>query len=280
MWRPLCIAALNTPPERASAQVFLHVLHDSLGNRRAASDMLLPRVDLTSLFPHYASMFIERNGGIVKCGTSVRRIRPENSGWRVDTGDISGAEDDSASFDAVIIATQPNHAAGLLNDLVNTDTLKSFSFEPITTCYLQYPSDVTLPRPFFALIDDGMNEAWGQFVFDRGQLDKSQAGLLAVVISASTDAIAFGQQILPASIARQLAVAFRLPVLKHPVWTKVISEKRATFSCIPALVRPDNATGLNGLILAGDYTTAEYPATLESSVRSGLKAARCVTHCT
>ncbi|MFZ9257047.1 MAG: FAD-dependent oxidoreductase, partial [Burkholderiaceae bacterium] len=31
MWRPLCIAALNTPPERASAKVFLAVLRDSLG---------------------------------------------------------------------------------------------------------------------------------------------------------------------------------------------------------------------------------------------------------
>jgi predicted NAD/FAD-binding protein len=29
MWRPLCIAALNTPPERASAQVFLNVLRRS-----------------------------------------------------------------------------------------------------------------------------------------------------------------------------------------------------------------------------------------------------------
>ena len=29
MWRPLCIAALNTPPERASANVFLAVLRDS-----------------------------------------------------------------------------------------------------------------------------------------------------------------------------------------------------------------------------------------------------------
>ncbi|MEN9868873.1 MAG: hypothetical protein RL748_4463, partial [Pseudomonadota bacterium] len=49
MWSPLCIAALNTPPERASAQVFLRILHDSLGARRSDSDMLIPRLDLTSL---------------------------------------------------------------------------------------------------------------------------------------------------------------------------------------------------------------------------------------
>jgi hypothetical protein len=51
MWNPLCIAALNTPAEQASAQVFLNVLRDSLGASRAASDMLLPRLNLSALFP-------------------------------------------------------------------------------------------------------------------------------------------------------------------------------------------------------------------------------------
>jgi hypothetical protein len=46
MWHPLCIAALNTPPERASANTFLAVLRDSLGASRAASDMLIPRAPL------------------------------------------------------------------------------------------------------------------------------------------------------------------------------------------------------------------------------------------
>jgi hypothetical protein len=55
--------------------------------------------------------------------------------------------------------------------------------------------------------------------------------------------------------------------------TQVISEKRATFACTPGLDRPGNATGLSGLALAGDYTACDYPATLESSVRSGLAAA-------
>jgi predicted NAD/FAD-binding protein len=34
LWRPLCVAALNTPAERASARVFLAVLRDSLGARQ------------------------------------------------------------------------------------------------------------------------------------------------------------------------------------------------------------------------------------------------------
>jgi monoamine oxidase len=128
------------------------------------------------------------------------------------------------------------------------------------------------------LVDDpenaGGTAAWGQFVFDRGQLDPAQAGLLAVVISASSGAIQAGHQALANAVASQLAAAFKQPQLASPSWTRVISEKRATFACTPGLARPDNNSGLDKLLLAGDYTASDYPATLESAVRSGKQAAQ------
>jgi uncharacterized protein with NAD-binding domain and iron-sulfur cluster len=42
------------------------------------------------------------------------------------------------------------------------------------------------------------------------------------------------------------------------------------------LQRPDNITPVAGLYLAGDYTASEYPATIESAVRSGVRAANLV----
>ncbi len=279
MWRPLCLAALNTPPERASAQVFLAVLRDSLGAARAASDMLLPRLDLNALFPCAASRFIEQRGGELRCGAKVTAIAQDQGGWRVDaTGHaVGGAR--SEQFDAVVLAVPPPAAAALLEALPVGDIgqqLAAFAYEPITTCYLQYAPQVRLEQPFFALLDDPAAGHWGQFVFDRGQLDASQAGLCSVVVSASADAAALDQAALAQAIGAQLATVFGKPGLASPAWSQVITEKRATFACTPGLRRLPTASGLAGLVLAGDYTASDYPATLETAVRSGAAAANAI----
>jgi len=272
MWCPLCIAALNTPPERASAQVFLNVLRDSLGARRAASDMLIPRVDLSSLFPQQAATFIERHGGTIRLGAHVRRLRRDEAGWLVETAGAPQAE--PQHFDAVIVATPPKQTQALLADFIDTAMLDAFDYEPITTCYLQYEPAVTLTQPFFALADDAASGRWGQFVFDRGQLDATHAGLLSVVVSASSEAIALGHGALAQSVTAQLAEVFSMPALRTPHWAKVVTEKRATFACTPGLTRPSNDIGVDGLYIAGDYTAGDYPATIESAVRSAVLAAR------
>jgi squalene-associated FAD-dependent desaturase len=284
MWRPLCLAALNTPPERASANVFLAVLRDSLGAKRKASDMLLPRVLLDELFPQAARRFVEERGGRVLCGARVEAIsRQDTQGqmrWQLSWQPRAGGETAGfdAQFDAVVLATPAWQSAALLRPLPEMEAtaaqLDAFEYEPISTIYLQYAPGLRLPLPFCALADDPAKGEWGQFVFDRAQLDPGQDGLLAVVVSAAGDAAALNQDALARAVAAQLAASFGQPALAAPRWTRVLTEKRATFACTPGLARPGNATPLPGLVLAGDYTAGDYPATLESAVRSGLAAAR------
>lgn len=279
MWRPLCIAALNTPPERASAQVFLNVLRDSLGASRRASDMLVPRANLSALFPDGAGAFVTTHGGHVAIGCAVEKIERGDSGWQLGLR----REDEEAGFfefDALIIATPPDRAAELLAGLPGVVHPGDFAYEPITTCYLQYDPSVRLTLPFYALADDAQANAFGQFVFDRGHLDAGQAGLLAVVVSASKPAIALGSRLADA-LAAQLAKSLAMPMLSQPTWSKIITEKRATFACHPDIKRPPSATGCVGVYLAGDYIACDYPATLEAAVRSGVQAARlAISHLT
>ena len=279
MWRPLCLAALNTPPERASAQVFLNVLRDSLGARRSASDMLLPRTDLSALFPTAAAAFICARGGAMRTGAKVGALSRHGEAWKVDaTGnDVDGNW--SAYVDVAVLAAGAAPTAVLLGKLGQGDLatrLMAFEYEPITTCYLQYAAGVCLELPFYALLDAPATGHWGQFVFDRGQLDATQAGMLSVVVSAASLASALDRDDLAGAIAAQLAAVFGRPELATPQWIQVISEKRATFACTPGLYRPDNDIGVTGLAIAGDYTACDYPATLESAIRSGAAAVKAI----
>jgi squalene-associated FAD-dependent desaturase len=290
MWRPLCLAALNTPPERASARVFLAVLRDSLGARRAASDMLLPRADLSALFPDAAAAWLQAKGHAIHLGTKVNAIGKaapatgqtgtHAGGWTLDANGTAVGGSWSGRFDGIVLAASPAASTALLAQSGDTAQLAAqqdaFAYEPITTCYLQYAPGTRLDTPFYALVDDSASGRWGQFVFDRGQLDARQDGLLAMVISASGAAAALPQDTLAAALARQLAGDLVRPELATPLWSKVITEKRATYACTPGLRRPANETGLDGLVLAGDYTAGEYPATLEMAVRSGRQAARAL----
>ena len=280
MWHPLCLAALNTPPERASARVFINVLRDSLGaRRRSASDMLVPKADLSALLPDAAGRYVARHGGEVRTGAKVDAVLALPDGrWQVDDAD---------TYDGIVVATSSVQAASLLQGVQDARLdevlarLQAFTPEAISTCYLQYDAAVRLDLPFYALVDAPELQHWGQFVFDRGQLDARQAGLLAVVISASGTAAGQGHGPLAQAIAAQLAQVLRRPELAQPAWSQLITEKRATFACTPDLLRPGNASGVPGLLLAGDNTAGEdraqdYPATIEAAVRSGMAAARAM----
>ena len=59
-----------------------------------------------------------------------------------------------------------------------------------------------------------------------------------------------------------------------PPW-RVVREKRATFAATADQERrrPEAATGLSNLVLAGDWTRTGLPATIEGAIRSGETAA-------
>jgi squalene-associated FAD-dependent desaturase len=265
LWEPLCTAALNTPVVRASAQIFLNVLRDTIDGERGASDLLLPRIDLSALFPEPAARFIESRGGAVRTGDAVRGIDRTAAGFRLNGGD--------ERFSHVIVACAPQHAAPLLASLAGLEPLAErlarLDYEPIHTCYLQYPDAVALPFPMLGFA--GGLAQWG---FDRGQLS-GHRGLIACVLSGAGPHEGFSQDELAAALHAELARA--LPGLPAPAWCRVIAEKRATFSCRVGLDRPANATAIPNLLLAGDYTASDYPATLETAVRSGAAAAKLVS---
>lgn len=262
LWEPLSLAALNTEPANASAQIFANVLRDSLGGSRAETDLLLPAADLDQLFPLPAAAFISSHGGQIRLSTRVERID--------DALSIAGE-----AFDRIILASAPQHAAPLLAQRAATaalaSMLESYAYEPIGTVYLGYPAELRLPFPMLGL-DGGAAGNLGQWVFDRGPLGGAP-GVMGFVLSARGAWDERSNDALANALHGELENALHRK-LPPPLWHQVIRERRATFSCRPDLPRPPARTALAGLWLAGDYVCADYPATLEGAVRSGIAAAQ------
>jgi squalene-associated FAD-dependent desaturase len=271
LWEPLCVAALNTQAQQASAQVFLNVLRDSLAAAAQDSDLLLPRVDLAALFPEPAAQFVAAHGGSILRETAIQRISQDGKSYT-----LHGKEEQFGPFSAVIAAVAPYHLAPLIDGLPQLVGLRAsiagLQYEPIVTCYLGYPAQVRLPEPMI-----GHANGIAQWLFDRGQICGIQGetpGLLAAVISARGRHLELPNAELAARIHAEIAGI--VPNLPPPLWSQVITEKRATFSCMPRLVRPPNVTALPGLLLAGDYVASDYPGTLEAALRSGVAAALAI----
>ncbi|MDH5395407.1 MAG: hydroxysqualene dehydroxylase HpnE, partial [Gammaproteobacteria bacterium] len=166
LWEPLCLATLNTPVHKASANVFMRVFKDAFTRNRKDADTLLPTVNLSELFPVEAVNYIEAHGGLVKLKSRVENIIIENNkvrGVEINQGLQTAQLIESSQ---VIIATAPQNLKKLLSKHDNLKTvstsIKHINFEPIVTIYLQYSGDPKLEQNM-----TGMSNTLSQWVFDR-----------------------------------------------------------------------------------------------------------------
>jgi hypothetical protein len=254
---PLCVSALNTPAERSSGAVFLRVLRDALFGRGhghwGGSNLLLPRQDLGRLFPQAAVAWLQARGAEVRLGQRVQAVASTDARCAVD----------GERFDAVVLACPAPEAARLARGAgpagaAWASQAEALDHEAIATVYAT--GGPRLPLPMLALRHGP--DAPAQFVFDRSQLG-GPTGLLAFVVSASHG----DRETLEAQVVTQ---AHGLGWTVQPLQTVV--EKRATFACVPGLVRPPLAVAPL-LWACGDYVEGPYPATIEGAVRSGLEVA-------
>jgi squalene-associated FAD-dependent desaturase len=287
-WQPLCLAALNTPLDQACAQLFANVLRDSVGGPRRASDVLIPNVDLTQLWPDSLDAYI---AGGTQDDSSLRRghaVRQLACG-------ANHVEVDGIAFDAAVLAANAPASRKLLDQLDASGegmrylaALSAFTYIPIATITLRVARPWVLPRAMLLLRDDPARLHFGQWLFNRHKVYRpslhatasasdANALLLHIVIS---DARALMEQprdrVVAAAIEQIQEQTRRFAPMPPVSGHSVIVEKRATFAAVPGLERPGNDTPWPRLWVAGDWTDTGYPAVLEGAVRSGRKAADTV----
>ena len=266
LWEPLCVSALNTPLTESSAQLFVNVLRESFFRSNADSDLIIPRLGLSRLFPQPAINYLEKQGAHVRLGQRVTDLDIQDN--RVNAVYANGCRIPASQ---VVLATPHAIARRIMSPHpqlgIICENLSGLGHEPVTTLYLEYPPAITLDQPLVSLTG-----GTAQWIFDRSVC--GQPGLMAVVISARGPHTGWTKAHLVARIVAEIAQCY--PDWPEPVNTLLVREKHATYTASAAVnrLRPGNRTPVQGLWLTGDYTYSKLPATLEAAVSSGIDCAR------
>lgn len=246
---PLAIAALNTPPETASARLLTAVVDESLAAGGRACIPAYPAEGLSETFVDPALAWLKAHGATIRTGSRIAGLE-RAQGRITQLGPYALGPDD-----AVILAVPAQVAAALLPEIQAPD-----QFESILNVHFRTDAEPG-EAGFIGLV--GGTAEW---VFVK-------PGVVSTTISA-------GNRVLetpPVALARQVWTDVRAALsLPEPIppW-RVVKEKRATFAATPAQDRrrPQARTTLANLVLAGDWTATGLPATIEGAIRSGRTAA-------
>lgn len=273
-WNPMAIATLNESPEIASAKMMKKVLQEAFGAGREASAMGIANVGLSELYTDAARQFIEMRGGEVRLRTQISRLVVESEA--VATVELKSGERVKADF--FISAVPPNILWQLLDENLRArefSYLSKLQSSPIVSINLWFDRPVT-DKQFLGLIGTRV-----QWLFNKDAISATakKTNQLALIISAARGFTEWTKnQLVEMAMTelRQVIPASRKARLLH---SAVVKERDATLSHTVEsdALRPRPQTSIPNFILAGDWTETGLPATIESAVLSGKRAAEIVS---
>jgi squalene-associated FAD-dependent desaturase len=271
-WDPLVLATLNERPERAAAAPLVAVLRRGFLAGAAAARFGFARGPLGDALAEPVRRAILAAGGDVRTGAAVEGL--DVAGGRASA--VVLRDGCRVGADAVVLAVPVAALLRLLPAALRAEppftAIARATTSPIVGVHLWSRGDACVGAdgaPFVGLLDTET-----QWLFDCGP---SAAGgrRLATVTSGAR---AWDDLDDDAIIARVLADVRRtLPALRHLdcAHAHVVRERHATLSITPDVerARPGPQTPIANVVLAGDWTQTGLPATVESAVVSGDRAA-------
>jgi hydroxysqualene dehydroxylase len=243
-WDVFIRPALNLRSDEVDAGAGLFTVRTALLGPRANSDLVLPTKPLGRMHGDAAGVALEAAGATVRTEARVASL-------------------DEVDADAIVIAVPPRESASLLGEAEPV-----FEDSPIVSVHLWFDRPL-LGHPLAALL--GSDAHW---VFDRGALTghrPERGQYLTVVSSGVPELLEVRGRELVERIAAQLTERLGEAEL---LWSRVSREPYATVALRPGVHRPGVETSRPGLVRAGTWTDTGWPATMESAIRSGRRAAQ------
>ncbi|HXZ21144.1 MAG TPA: hydroxysqualene dehydroxylase HpnE [Pseudolabrys sp.] len=250
---PLLLAALNIAPREGSAQLAGALIRETLALGGQACRPLLARDGLSSVFVDPAVDYLRRRG--VSIAFEDELVRINLSEGRVSQLEFANHRAGLGEGDAVIMAVPPYVAANLVPGL-RTPTM----FRGIMNAHFRIEPPASLP-PMLGVINGTC-----EWIF-------AFPGRISVTISDGSRLFDIPRTEMAQKIWHDVAAVTGLSEIPPP-W-QIVRERRATFAATPEqnALRPGAETAWSNMFLAGDWTATGLPATLESAVRSGHRAA-------
>jgi hydroxysqualene dehydroxylase len=242
-WDVFVRPALNLRSDEVDAGAGLFTVRTALLGPRANADLVLPQRPLGSM---HGDAALRALGDRVRLETRVDSL-------------------DDVDADAIVVAVPPRESARLLGE-------PEYGLEdsPIVSVHLWFDR-VLLPTLLAALL--GSDAHW---IFDRGALTghrPERGQYLTVVSSGVPELLEIRGRDLVERIAGQITGRLGGADL---LWSRVSREPYATIALRPGVERPAVETDRPNVARAGTWTETEWPATMESAVRSGRAAAQHV----
>lgn len=264
-WSPIIVSACNLDVDRVAASVALHVFQEGFLANRLAARIGVPAVPLVELYQN-AESIITAAGGRVLLGEGIAEI------------DEDGATTtDGVRYNAprgrVICAVPVERVNRLISDSLRVRdarfaSLDSFTHSPILGVHLRFAQPV-LPFPHAVLVDRAT-----QWLFRKD----TEGRYLHAVISAADDWLPLSEEQVADRVLADIRACFPAAAAIPLERARAVKEKLATFAPLPGTdaIRPAATAPRTSLILAGDYTRTQWPATMEGAARSGYAAAAAV----
>ncbi|MEM6912685.1 MAG: hydroxysqualene dehydroxylase HpnE [Pseudomonadota bacterium] len=260
-WEPMSMAVMNLPPDKASAQLMRATALEAWRDGKLARPMFAPR-GLGAALVEPALNALEERGTPALYGHLLRRV--ETAGTRITKLLFSrGDTIDVAADDDVILALPPHRLAGILPEIEVPEDASSILNAHFVVGAANLPDGA--PKIL------GTVSSMTQWIFVKGDV-VSLTISAAEYVEGSEDQ----EEALLARLWSETKQALGLaPELSFQAG-RLVREKKATFLQTPhnAARRPKQITPLQNLFLAGDFVDTGLPATIESAVRSGERAAR------
>ena len=283
-WGTILVSALGEQVERVTLEATHKVLIDGFANDRNGFHLLVPNRPLSELLDDNVSRTLLDLGVAIRLGQIVKGIH-KNPAGSFQLNIAAAVMGNTETFDAVVVALPWNKVTAVLPAELQprVQIAGQLQSSPITGIHTWWDR-AWLSEPHAILIN-----RFCQWIFPAPQSHglaanantshQTKEHYYQIVISASSNLPSGDTELILKTVKQDLAEIFPESAVSTLLRGRVVTDPKAVFSVSVGHEASRLASDVlsdERIWLAGDWTSTQWPATMEGALRSGAEAAQGV----